>query len=170
MTNGQKMKVLQDITIITDTREKKNQHILDYLSSNNIPYTVEKLTSGDYSFYLPNYSHLNLDKSVIVERKNSLSELAGNFTSGRERFAREFERADGGQAIHLVVETATFKKLFNGTYRSSFTPNAFIASLLTWCIRYNIKCWFAETKESPELIYKIMYYELNEKLNNLSIK
>lgn len=170
MTNKQKMDILKDMTIISDTREKKNQHIIDYLVNNKIPYKIEMLSSGDYSFYLPNYPNLNLDRIAIIEKKNSLSELAGNFTSGRERFAREFERVEDGQAVHLVVETATFRKLFNGTYRSSFTPNAYIASLLTWSVRYNIKCWFVETKESPELIYKILYYELNEKLNQLSKK
>lgn len=166
MTNGEKMRILQDMVFIIDTREQKCQHIKDYLDENKIPYIVEKLESADYSFYLPNYPELNMDRMILVERKNSLTELAGNFTKGRERFKREFERLVDGQKIHLVIETATWKKLFNGSYRSSFTSKAYMASLLTWCIRYKCPYHFAETKESPELIYKIMYYELNEVLNS----
>ena len=167
MTNGDKMRILQDITVIVDTREQKNQHILDYLKENKIPYIVEKLDVADYSFVLPNYPELNMDKIILVEKKNSLSEIATNFTSARDRFTRQFERMTEGQKIHLVIETATWKKLFNGTYRSKTSPNSMKASLLTWCIRYKCPYHFVEKAESPELIYKIMYYELNEFLNTI---
>lgn len=153
--------------IICDTREKKNKHILEYLKENKIPYKKEKLTSGDYSFILPNYPELNMDKQILIERKCSLSELAGNFTSGRTRFKNEFERLTENQKIHLVVEKATWRKLFNGTYYSKFHPNSYKASIFTWNIRYNCPVWFCETRESPEIIYKILYYELNEYLNKL---
>jgi ERCC4-type nuclease len=161
------MDILADMEIIVDSREQKWHHIKDYLDEQNIPYIVKKLEVGDYSFQLPNYPEVNMDNKIIVERKNSLSEIASNFTSGRERFTKEFERVQEGQKVHLVVETATWKKLFNGTYRSKFHPNSFKASLITWCIRYKLPVWFAEVKESPEIIYKLMYYELNEHLNNL---
>lgn len=165
MDNKKKLSILKDITIISDTRERKNQHIINYLDENKIPYIVDKLDSGDYSLVLPNYPELNMDRKIIIERKNSLTELAGNFTKGRERFKNEFERI-GDSKIHLVVETATFKKLHNGSYRSEFSPKAYMASLLTWQIRYDCPIWFAETTESPNLIYQIMYYELNEFLNS----
>lgn len=161
------MKVLNSMTIIVDTREQKNQHILDYLEHNKIPYIVRKLDSGDYSFILPDYPELNMDERVLVERKGSLSELAGNFTSGRERFAREFERLKDNQKMHLVLETGTWKKIFNGTYRSSFHPNSYKASILTWSARYNIPFWFCEKRESPEIIHKILIYELNELLDKI---
>lgn len=167
ITNKKKMDILNDITFIVDTRENKWHHIKDFLEENNIPYIVQKLDVGDYSFYLPNYPELNMDNKIIVERKSGLSELAGNFTSGRERFKREFERMEEGQKVHLLVETATWRKLFNGSYRSSFTPKAYRASLLSWSIKYNLPVWFAETKESPQIIYDIFYYELRNYLNDL---
>lgn len=167
MTNGEKIRILEDMVFIIDTREKKCEHIIEYLDEIGVKWIVKKLDIADYSFYLPNYPELELDEKFLVERKNSLSEIASNFTSGRERFIKEFERVQDGQKVHLVIETATWRKLFNGTYRSKLHPNSFKASLITWCIRYKLPIWFAEVKESPEIIYKLMYYELNEHLNNL---
>lgn len=166
MTNKQISDILSDMVIIWDSREQKNKHILDYLDTNKIPYECEKLKSGDYTFILPNYPELNIDRKFLVERKANLSELAGNFTTGRDRFQREFERLDDDEKIHLVLESSSWKKLYNGTYRSKLNPRSFVASLLTWSIRYNIPVWMVETGESPELIYRILYYELYEFLKS----
>lgn len=167
MTDKEMSEVLKDMTIIIDTREKKNQHILDYLKENNIKYIVEKLDSGDYSFYLPNYSHLNIDKCSVIEKKNSLDEISQNFTKGRDRFKREFERIPTGTKIHLLIEKATWKKLLNGSYRSKLSPKSFMASLLTFTNNYDIKVWFAGVDESPTLIYNILYYDLFSKLKEM---
>lgn len=158
--------ILDDIVIIVDTREKKNGHIIEYLESKNIPYIVEKLDTGDYSYILPNYPELKLDRSILIEKKNSLDEIAGNFTKERERFKREFERV-GDAKIHLVIENTTWKKVVHGSYRSQFSPQAMIASLLTWNIRYNCPIWFVGKDETGELIYNILHYELLEQLKGL---
>ena len=163
------MDILSDMHIIVDTREQKWNHIKEYLDKNKIPYTQRKLDSGDYSFVLPNYPELDMDEKILIERKANLSEVAGNFTQGRARFERMFERIEDDQKIHLLMETSTWRKIFNGTYRSGFHPNAFKASLLSYSIRYECPVWFAEKKESPEILYKLMYYELNEYLNTLEI-
>lgn len=158
--------ILDDMVIIVDTREKKNQHILDYLTTEGINYVVAKLDTADYSFELPHFPQLNVDRQFLIEKKNSLDEIVGNFTKDRERFAREFERITT-EKIHLVVETATWRKLYKGSYRSKFPPKSFKASLLTYAIRYNIKVWFAELSESPDLIYSLLRYELLEHLKEL---
>lgn len=163
-----KIDILKNILILVDTREKKNQHILDYFDANNIPYRFEKLDVGDYELHIPDYPELGLNGSIVVERKGSLSELAGNYTKGRERFKREFDRAKvSGQKVHMVVETATWKKILNGTYRSEFHPKSYTASILTWNIRNDCPTWFCEKSEAGYLIYNILYYELYEKLNEL---
>lgn len=165
LTDNEKASILQDMVVICDTREQKNQHILDYFTQYKIPYKTERLDTADYSFILPSYPELNLDKTVLVEKKNSLDEIAGNFTKDRVRFINEFERVTT-EHIHLVIENATWKKVKNGSYRSKLHPNSMTASLLTWNIRYNCPLWFVGKEESPELIYKILYYELKEILNN----
>lgn len=159
MTDKQRVDILHNMVVVTDSREQKNDHIKNYLTKKGIKFIIEKLEVGDYSCVFPNYPELELDYKFTIERKNSLSEIAGNFTKNRERFIREFERLKDGQKIHLLIETATWRKVFNSSYRSNFNPDAFKASLLTFCIRYNMPIWFCEKSESPELIYKILYYE-----------
>ena len=166
MTDKEMSSVLADIEIIVDTREKKNQHILDYFRDNKIPYVVSKLNTADYSFSLPHFPELGLDRRFLVEKKNSLTEIAGNFSKDRARFAREFERI-GSEHIHLVIEEATWKKVANKSWRSEFSSNAMMASILTWSIRYNCPIWFCGVTESPKLIYNILRYELFEYLKNM---
>lgn len=85
MTDKQIGNIIDSMVVIVDTREKANKHIIDWLKENNIKYEIEKLDSCDYSFKLyGEYSHLS--KSILVERKNSLDELAGNFSINRSRF------------------------------------------------------------------------------------
>ena len=113
------------------TQEKSNKHILEYLVENKIPYIVKKLDTADYSFILPNYPELQMDYKVLIEKKNSLDEIIGNFTGERERFKREFERVVD-EKIHLVIEEATWTKVMKGSYRSKVSPQSLRASLLTW--------------------------------------
>lgn len=167
ITDKEISNILKDITIICDTREKNNNHILTYFKEQNLPYIIQKLDTADYSFFLPNYKTLGLDKLAIIEKKNSLDEIAGNFTKDRERFVREFERVTPQEHIHLVIENATWKKLLNGTYRSQLGSQAFVANLLTWNIRYNCPIWFTTPAESPMLIYNLIRYELFEKLKQM---
>jgi ERCC4-type nuclease len=167
LTDREIANILADITIIIDSREQKNQHIINYFKDNDIPYIVDKLHIADYSFYLPNYSHLGLDRKFVVEKKNSLDEISGNFTKDRDRFAREFERITD-EKIHLVVETATWKRLLSGSYRSKLAPRSFMASMLTWNIRYKCPIWFVGLDESPTLIYNILYYEVFEYLKGVN--
>ncbi len=159
--------ILDNIVIIIDTREKKNKHILSYFDHNNIKYKSETLYSGDYSFYLPNYSHLGIDRSVLIEKKNSLDEISTNLTSKRTQFADEFSRTKG-EHLHLVIENATFKKINNGSWRSKMTPQAMWAGLLTFSIRYNLKVWFTGVDESPKVLYNIIRYEIYEKLRRMN--
>ena len=166
MTDKEMADILKDITIVTDTREQKNSHILSFLDEHCVPHVTQKLDTADYSFILPHYPDLGFDKSVLIEKKNSLTEIAGNFTKDRERFKREFDRV-GDAHIHLVIEDATWRKVRNKSWRSEFSSAAMTASLLTWQIRYHCPIWFVGVDESPKLIYDIIKYEVFEKLKNI---
>lgn len=167
MTDKEIGNILADMVVIVDTREQKNQHILNYLDSIKVKYLMSKLDSADYSFILPHYPELNLDRKFIIEKKNSLDEIAGNFTKGRERFNNEFARIPEGTTTHLVIEEATWKKLLKGSYRSKFPAKSMMASLLTFSIRYKFNVWFVGKSESPELIYNLLHYELFSKLKEM---
>lgn len=167
MTNKEKIDIINDMTIIVDSRENKWHHIRDYFDNKGIKYRVEKLNVGDYTFELKNYPHLKLDNKFLVERKGSLDELAGNFTSGRDRFAREFERLEDDQKIHLVLENFTWTKCLNGSYRSGFLPQSYKGSLIAWSIKYDFKYHPVTKRDTGELIYEILEKELRYYLDNL---
>lgn len=159
--------IVDNMVIVVDTREQKFKHITDYLDENNIEWVRDTVGVGDYTFRLPDYPELELDELFLVERKGSLDELAGNFTRGRVRFAREFERMTDDQRIHLVLENFTWRKCLNGSYRSRFNPNAFKASLIAWSIKYDFKVWNVVKRDSGEIIYELLKKELESALERM---
>ena len=167
MTNAEKMRIIKDMVIIVDTREVKWQHIQEYFDENEIKYKINKVDTGDYTFILPNYPELDMDRKILIERKGSIDELGGNFTVGRERVAREFERVEDGQTLHLVLENFTWRKVLNGSYRSKFNPKAYKGSLIGWCIKYRVPYHQVVKQDSGEIIYEILKKELEYVLNNL---
>ena len=81
--------------IICDTREKRNEHILQYFEVREIPYKIAKLETGDYMD--PHNPRL------VIDRKRNLDELTHNlFTPDKSRFWREVRRAKD-QHIKLIV-------------------------------------------------------------------
>lgn len=126
--------------ILIDTREKRNEHITKQFDKMKIPYVSQKLDFGDYSFELDGESFEN---KIVIERKGSLDEIASNFTVGRIRFRKEFERARSKNCImHVVIENASWQKIIDGDYRSRFSPSAFQGSLTTWAYKYQYKLDF----------------------------
>ena len=166
MTDRELNDIIDNMVVIVDSREQKNGHLLKYFDDNGIKWVCKKLDTADYSFELPNYKHLGLDRKILVEKKNSLDEITGNFTTSRDRFQREFERITD-EHLHLVIENTTWKKVVNGSYRSKMHPNSLIASLLSWSVRYGFKVWFGGKDESPMLIYNLLKYELVEALKEV---
>lgn len=106
-----------------------------------------------------------ISPACAIERKMSLDELAMCFTRGRERFEREFERAkEAGAKIYLLVENATYEDIMKHRYRSKFASTAFLASLLTWAVRYDITVVFCRAETSGELIREILIRDMRERL------
>jgi len=93
--------------IIVDTREKGHKKILEYFDKNNIDYIVSKLDYGDYKLYKNN--------NVVIDRKDSLLELAGNLchTSEHERIKREIARAkeDGCKDFIFLIAESKIKSV-----------------------------------------------------------
>lgn len=173
--------ILNQIVVIYDTREreynsfdsfgnkivcKKNQHILDYLEKNNIPYEREKLDCGDYSYKIPGRE--DISKLIAIERKNSLDEISSNFGKNRDRFSREFERFKiNGIQPYLIIENASWTKVFNASYRGGLHKNAMISSIIAWEQKYNCPVHLIKKSESGELIYNLILWNLKKKLDCL---
>lgn len=161
---------LASMVIIYDTREQPTPALMRRLSAFPCETRRETCGFGDYSAActLPDGSELSLNGVVAVERKMSLDELSRNFTAGRERFAREFERAtENGGKLYLLVEDSSWDMVFAGRYKTKFNKEAYIASLMAWQARYNTQIVFCTAAISPMMIYKILRYELKERLERM---
>lgn len=89
--------------LISDTREKKNQHVLDYFEAVGIKYEIAKLDFGDYmDAYRP---------GIVIDRKQNIAELAKNVVGkDRDRFVRELERAQAADCkMVILVEQNRYK-------------------------------------------------------------
>ena len=89
-------RLLKQMVILVDSREKRNGHISDYFEKNGIAYQKTKLDYGDYSFMIPASAageDIYFHRDCVVERKASLEELSGNLAQERERFEKEFVKA-----------------------------------------------------------------------------
>lgn len=82
-----------------DTREKEHaiEKILETFDNNNVKYISSKMYVGDYQ---------NLqDGSIVVDRKQNLSEICSNVCQQHERFKAELVRAqEAGIKIYILCE------------------------------------------------------------------
>ncbi|MEE1047097.1 MAG: ERCC4 domain-containing protein [Clostridia bacterium] len=159
--------ILQTMFLLVDTREQPTEQYYKRLDSVGIPYRRQKLDFGDYScgYLASDGFEVLLDKEIVIERKMSLDEICANFTKGRDRFAREFERAANSSAkVHLIVENGNYEKILKGTYRSKLNSNSLLASFMAFADRYNISVHFCKPDTTPTLINKIFYHHIRNKL------
>lgn len=163
-TDKEIKEILSSITILVDTREQENSHILTYLKNQNITHTLKKLEFGDYSYMaLINGVPTMFDNKFAIERKASLTELSGNFTQGRLRFENEFIRGIDAK-ITLLIEDACYLDILNHKYRTNMNEKAFLASLLSFRDRYNLQVDFCPKSLSGMLIHLTCYYHLRNYL------
>lgn len=161
--------LVKSIVILTDTREQKNQHILDWLDKKHIPHKTKALSNGDYSFYVPANPDLNIDrdlffdKEIMVERKGSLEELSGNFSQQRARFEEEMATYPGIK--YLLVENANYQDIITGKYDTKFSAKAYLASIHTFNHRYGLQMMFMpDPQYSGYFLYGVFTYFLKQKL------
>ncbi len=160
---------LESLTILVDTREQETIAFHRRLKAMQCPYKRQKLDSGDYSCecILPNGEIYSLADKVVIERKMSADEICSNFTRGRERFYREFDRLkNAGGKPYLLIENTSWDDIFASHYRSQLKPQALVASLKAWEARYGTHILFCTPQLTGQLIYKTLYYELKERLES----
>lgn len=99
---------LKTVTILYDTREQKNQHILTALAEMGVPCEERKLDYGDYSFTAGGRDGsrlLDFSLSCVVERKANVDELYNNIIQDRGRLEKELYAASQcAKQLTLIVE------------------------------------------------------------------
>lgn len=150
--------LINHMIILVDTREKRWEHIRNYFDGNNIKYERRTLQSGDYSFLLKYDKEIvPFVKQIVIERKNSLTELAQCFTTSRERFQKEFQRLKLSETkCFLLIEDGEFDGIWQHKYDTRLNSKAMESSLISWLTKYNITPIFTKGENSGRVIYEIL--------------
>ena len=151
--------------LLIDTREKPKaiEGILKTFETEGIPYTRTKLLFGDYADY--NRPH------IVIDRKQSIQELAKNVTVERDRFVAELDRAKAaGAHLVILVEQNRYKD------RDRWISVRDVSDLMLWSsphttirgekvfrvlseliYKYNISVIFCDKRVTGKKILEIIY-------------
>ena len=173
-SDKEKWAILKQMGVLADTREQVWGHVKAALEGAGCPVERGKLDQGDYTAFVPMSAFpgfqdvegmYSLQDEVVIERKANLDEIAGNFTTGRDRFEREFIRAKSkGIKVYLLIENASWADIFSHNYRSQLNPKSLEGSLRSWQAKYNVSIEFCRPEESARAIYNILHYWLKARL------
>ena len=168
-TDKEKKQIIDSMVILIDTREKANEHIVDFFEKKKIPYKKKALDKGDYSFYIAKNSELGIikdvyfDSEIVIERKASLEELSGNLTQNRDRFEHELSLAPKNKV--LLLENCNFDDIVDGNYDTKYNKKSFLASMFTFWHRYNLPVFFMpDIQYTPAFIKLYFTYYLKSKI------
>ena len=151
--------------LLIDTREKPKaiQSIIKTFDAAGVEHENTKLLFGDYMDYnQPN---------IVVDRKQSIAELAKNCTSDHERFRRELERVQkAGAELTVLVEQNRYKDrdtwisvetiadlmLWSNPY-TQIRGEKVYRVLASWCAKYPLKVEFCDKRQTGRKILEIIY-------------
>lgn len=141
--------------IICDTRERKNQHILDYFDRHNIEYEIRKLDTADY------WNDEN--PNVLIDRKQNLNEVAQNLCSvDSSRFWREIRRSysEKKKMIILVEHGSNIKSLADvSSWQSKYSRisgSRLQQEMYRIGISYNITWEFCSKRSTGKRIMELL--------------
>ena len=162
--------IMKSMTVLIDTREKKNEHIISYFDDKGINYNNKKLDFGDYSFMIPANEKLGIARDIYfndklaIERKANLNELSNNFTHNRTQFENELIRSAGGKLILMIENQGSYNDILRHNYSTEYNPKSFIGTLHAFKHRYNMDTIFLNIGAAGNFIYYSCYYFLREML------
>lgn len=144
------------MTIICDSREKKNQHILKFFEENGINYKIQKMNVADYQ--------IEGDNGIVIDRKQNLEEVATNLMNRNDklRFWREVRRAnkDGMKMIVLCEHSRNIKSIQDViSWHSKFSPvsgRCLMNEIYRVHISYGIEFIFCDKRNTGRMIVNLL--------------
>ena len=151
------------MTVICDTREKKNRHILNYFDVNSISYKIQKLDTADYK--------IEGQDSVVIDRKQNLDELSRNLMnkSDHSRFWKEVRRAHLSKTKMIVLceHSKNVKSIEDvACWHSRFSPvsgRSLMEEIYRVHIAYGVEFIFCTKKETPKRLLELLGYRNENK-------
>ena len=142
--------------ILVDTREKGHKKILEHFDNVGQEYLTTKLDAGDYMLY-KNYD-------VLIDRKDSILELAGNLCKTNEhyRVVREIQRAKELGCKRFIFLVADQKitcvdEVENWTSKYSKVKGSTLQKILNTMIqKYEVEFQFVKKCEMPSKIIALL--------------
>lgn len=165
-TEKQLKDLLEKLVILYDTKEQKNNHILEYFDKHKIKHKERALKTGDYSFMIEACPELGFVKDtyftdeLCIERKNSLTELAGNVAEKDERFFKELNRMINITNNYLLIEDDSLYNLIEHNYGTKYNELSFIRRLLNIQKLTDLYIYFVKKEHMGKMIYEICYSSL----------
>ena len=174
-----KKEFLRAVTVVVDTREQKNAHILQALNELGILVEQRKLDYCDYSFKAEGR---DFTMSCVIERKANVEELYTNVSQGwkdmrkndESRIEKELEAAFAlsRSCTMLIENTSSWEELrryevseqqmINNPKRKIKNIGTYVyASLKSWCgnNRYNFNVEFVpDPRQTAAKMLEIFYY------------
>lgn len=171
-TDKEYRQLIKHMAILCDTRDKTNQHILEEFDKQKIQYRHKSLKTGDYSFLIEECPELGFQYNTLftdeicIERKNSLSELAGNLASKTDdnRIFKELNRMINIERVYLLIENNSLDDIYEHNYKSEYNPDSYIRTLLTWQARNNMHIYFVKKENVARTIYELCKNCLDSKI------
>lgn len=141
--------------ILCDTRERKNQHVLQQFERLGIPYRIQKLDTGDYMSEGNN--------RLTIDRKQNLDELCGNlFSPDKGRFWREVRRSkeERIRMIFLIEQGGDFHTLqdvpkWRGKY-TKVTGKQLYNEMCRVHIAYQAEFLFCDKRQTGRRIFELL--------------
>lgn len=159
--------LLKMMIVKIDTREQKNEHIVEFLDSRGIAWQSCKLDAGDYGAFIPATEGITdrpLHLNAVIERKNSLDELAQTVKE-RNRFENELSRAKRRDTRFIImVEDGSYSGMIRKQYRSEYAAKALTGSLMAFEARYNVSIQHVAKADAGHYMYYWLYYQFREAL------
>lgn len=179
-TDKEIKEALKHITVLIDTREQKNEQTIKWLEKNKINYKEKKLDYGDYSCYIPRGTlkgidvDIYLDNKIVIERKQNIDELAGNFSKeDNPRLKSEFAhlKSNGTRVYIFVTDNLFDKHLREGNYRSKYAAKSLYARLKGFEAQYNTIIRPVNVEYFASEMYNTLYYYTRDLLmRNFSLE
>ncbi len=150
-------------TILVDTREQNP--FLFRKSPRCAGHEIAALPYGDYAIK----GDINL---IVVERKQSIDEIANNLFREGERFERELERMQSSKYRFIVVE-GKWSDIFVGRRFTKMNRGVILDRICSLTIRYGVPIIFAEDRiTAGRIIHSLLLAAVKNKnrgtLNNES--
>ncbi len=165
--------LLSHMIILVDTRDQTNDEILEWFTKHKVRWKTKALKTGDYGLMIEACPELGFltdtyfTDELCIERKNSVSELAGNFSNvlkDDDRIFKEFNRMINIERNFLLIENNNIGDIIDRNYRSKLNPDSFLRALLTWQHRNNMHIYFVPKEHMGKMIYEICKNCLDSKI------